>query len=72
MRNLGIEPLNYPLKTGLIAEIGSGHPIIALRADIDALRSRKRQDFLMPATMGLCMLVVMTFTKPLYLELLSF
>lgn len=37
LRKLGIEPLNYPLKTGLIAEIGSGHPIIALRADIDAL-----------------------------------
>ena len=34
LKNLGIEPLNYPLKTGLIAEIGSGHPIIALRADI--------------------------------------
>ena len=37
LKNLGVEPLNYPLKTGLIAEIGSGHPIIALRADIDAL-----------------------------------
>lgn len=37
LRKLGIEPLNYTLKTGLIAEIGSGHPIIALRADIDAL-----------------------------------
>ena len=37
LRKLGIEPLNYPLKTGLIAEFGSGHPIIALRADIDAL-----------------------------------
>lgn len=37
LRKLGIEPLNYPLKTGLIVEIGSGHPIIALRADIDAL-----------------------------------
>lgn len=37
LADLGIEALNYPLKTGLIAEIGSGHPIIALRADIDAL-----------------------------------
>ena len=37
LRELGIEPLNYPLKTGVIAEVGSGSPIIALRADIDAL-----------------------------------
>ncbi len=37
LQTLGIEPLDYPLKTGVIAEIGSGKPIIALRADIDAL-----------------------------------
>ena len=37
LKDLGIEPLAYPLKTGIIAEIGSGQPIIALRADIDAL-----------------------------------
>lgn len=37
LKDLGIEPLAYPLKTGVIAEIGSGQPIIALRADIDAL-----------------------------------
>ena len=37
LKDLGIEPLDYPLKTGAIAEIGSGQPIIALRADIDAL-----------------------------------
>ena len=36
LKDLGIEPLAYPLKTGVIAEIGSGQPI-ALRADIDAL-----------------------------------
>ena len=72
LKNLGVEPLNYPLKTGLIAEIGSGHPIIALRADIDAYRLRKRQDFLMLATMVPCMLVVMIFTRPLCLVLLSF
>ena len=42
MKNLGIEPLNYPLKTGLIAEIGSGYPIIALRADIDALPIKEK------------------------------
>lgn len=29
--------LDYPLKTGLVAEIGQGESLIALRADIDAL-----------------------------------
>lgn len=33
----GIASASWGLKTGLMAEIGSGHPIIALRADIDAL-----------------------------------
>ena len=42
LKNLGVEPLDYPLKTGLIAEIGSGHPIIALRADIDALPIKEK------------------------------
>ena len=42
LKNLGIEPLNYPLKTGVIAEFGSGHPIIALRADIDALPIKEK------------------------------
>ncbi len=37
LQNIGIEPLDYPLKTGVIAEIGHGYPIIALREDIDAL-----------------------------------
>ena len=37
LRKLGIEPLNYPFKAGIVAEIWSGHPIIALRAYIDAL-----------------------------------
>lgn len=35
--HLGIRLLDFPLKTGLVAEIGSGQPIVALRADIDAL-----------------------------------
>lgn len=33
----GIRILDLPLKTGLVAEVGQGEPIIALRADIDAL-----------------------------------
>ncbi|MCE2324520.1 M20 peptidase aminoacylase family protein [Streptococcus thermophilus] len=37
LSELEIKPLDYPLETGVIAEIGSGLPIIVLRADIDAL-----------------------------------
>ena len=32
-----IRLLDYPLKTGLVAEVGQGDALIALRADIDAL-----------------------------------
>ncbi len=37
LEGLGIRVLESRLKTGLVAEIGSGHPVVALRADIDAL-----------------------------------
>lgn len=37
LEGLGIRVLESGLKTGLIAEIGTGHPVVALRADIDAL-----------------------------------
>ena len=33
----GISLLPYDLKTGAVAEVGSGNKVIALRADIDAL-----------------------------------
>ena len=39
LEKLGVRILNSGLKTGLIAEIGSGKPVIALRADIDASNS---------------------------------
>ena len=37
LEELGIRILESGLKTGLIAEIGFGKPVVALRADIDAL-----------------------------------
>lgn len=37
LKNAGIRLPDYPLKTGLVAEIGSGETLVALRADIDAL-----------------------------------
>lgn len=37
LEKLDIKILDSGLKTGLIAELGSGKPVIALRADIDAL-----------------------------------
>ncbi|GFH42253.1 peptidase M20 [Lactococcus hodotermopsidis] len=37
LTDLGIQILETGLKTGLVAQIGSGQPVIALRADIDAL-----------------------------------
>ncbi|WP_239614988.1 amidohydrolase [Cohnella mopanensis] len=42
----GIRIANYPLKTGLIAEVGGlrGGPIIAIRADIDALPIQEETD----------------------------
>ncbi|UJA00806.1 amidohydrolase [Acinetobacter johnsonii] len=43
----GIETSPWGLKTGLIADIGTGHPIVAIRADIDALPIHEEieQDF---------------------------
>ncbi len=37
LEDAGIRILNYPLQTGVVAEIGRGESLIALRADIDAL-----------------------------------
>ncbi len=37
LEDAGIRILDYPIQTGVVAEIGHGEPLIALRADIDAL-----------------------------------
>ncbi|MGT2929796.1 amidohydrolase [Streptococcus dentasini] len=42
LEELDVRVIDSGLKTGLIAEIGFGHPIIALRADIDALPIHER------------------------------
>lgn len=39
-----IRVLELPLKTGLVAEIGQGEPVAALRADIDALPIQEETD----------------------------
>ena len=42
---LGIHILETDLPTGFIAEIGQGEPVIALRADIDALPIKEKNAF---------------------------
>ena len=66
LKNLGVEPLNYPLRLGQVILL---LPCVLI---LMPYRLRKRQDFLMLATMVPCMLVVMIFTRPLCLVLLSF
>ena len=60
LQEAGIRVANFPLKTGLIAEVGGLHegPIIALRADIDALPVQEATGLayasLVPGTMHAC------------------
>ena len=42
LTNAGIAPQPYDLSTGLVAEIGTGSRLVALRADIDALPIEER------------------------------
>lgn len=39
-----IRVLDLPLETGLVAEVGSGEPVVALRCDIDALPIKEATD----------------------------
>ncbi|MBO6258103.1 MAG: amidohydrolase [Succinivibrio sp.] len=44
LRRSGIDILNLPLKTGLVAAVGHGDRVIAVRADIDALPIEENTD----------------------------
>jgi amidohydrolase len=37
LRDVGLDPQRLPTGTGLVVEVGSGDPVVVLRADIDAL-----------------------------------
>ena len=37
LERAGLRILELPLKTGVVAEVGTGNTILALRSDIDAL-----------------------------------
>ncbi|MGY1621882.1 amidohydrolase [Geodermatophilus sp. SYSU D00965] len=37
LRDAGLQPRRLPTGTGLVVEVGSGDPVVVLRADIDAL-----------------------------------
>jgi amidohydrolase len=55
LRDLGLKPRRLPTGTGLVCDVGSGDPIIVLRADIDALPLPDLKDVPYASTReGLC------------------
>jgi amidohydrolase len=51
----GLKPRRLPTGTGLVCDVGSGHPIVVLRADIDALPLPDLKDVPYASTReGLC------------------
>ncbi|MFT9100104.1 MAG: amidohydrolase [Zymomonas mobilis subsp. pomaceae] len=49
LKEADIRVISYGLKTGVVAEIGTGKPIIALRADIDALPIEENSEAVCPS-----------------------
>ncbi|HEV7210309.1 MAG TPA: amidohydrolase [Blastococcus sp.] len=55
LRTVGLKPRRLPTGTGLVVEVGSGDPVIVLRADIDALPITDLKDVAYASTReGLC------------------
>ncbi|MGY1682850.1 amidohydrolase [Geodermatophilus sp. SYSU D01176] len=55
LRNAGLDPKRLPSGTGLVVEVGSGDPVVVLRADIDALPLADLKDAPYASTReGLC------------------
>lgn len=55
LRESGLKPRRLPTGTGLVCDVGSGEPIVALRADIDALPLADLKDVPYSSTReGLC------------------
>jgi amidohydrolase len=55
LRGVGLKPRRLPTGTGLVCDVGSGDPIVVLRADIDALPLSDLKDVPYASTReGLC------------------
>jgi amidohydrolase len=55
LREIGLKPRRLPTGTGLVCEVGSGEPVVVLRADIDALPLADMKDVAYASTKeGLC------------------
>ncbi len=55
LRTYGLKPRRLPTGTGLVVEVGSGDPVVVLRADIDALPLADLKDVPYASTRdGLC------------------
>jgi amidohydrolase len=55
LRDVGLKPRRLPTGTGLVCEVGSGEPVVVLRADIDALPLADLKDVPYASTReGLC------------------
>jgi len=55
LREVGLKPRRLPTGTGLVCDVGSGEPVVVLRADIDALPLADLKDVPYASTKeGLC------------------